>query len=43
MAYSAPKDDVCAHEKMSHAMTAQDLFSEMKRMPSTERTKFFRS
>ena len=26
---------------MSHALTAQDLFSEMKRMPSTERIKFF--
>jgi excisionase family DNA binding protein len=26
---------------MNHAMTAQDLFSEMKRMPSTERVKFF--
>ena len=26
---------------MSHALTAQDIFSEMKRMPSTERIKFF--
>jgi len=26
---------------MSHALTAQDIFSEMKRMPSTERVKFF--
>jgi excisionase family DNA binding protein len=26
---------------MNHALTAQDLFSEMKRMPSTERVKFF--
>jgi excisionase family DNA binding protein len=26
---------------MSHALTAQDLFSEMKRMPTTERVKFF--
>lgn len=26
---------------MSHALTAQDLFVEMKRMPSTERIKFF--
>lgn len=26
---------------MNHALTAQDLFSEMKRMPSTERIKFF--
>lgn len=26
---------------MSHALTAQDLFSEMKRMPATERVKFF--
>ena len=26
---------------MSHALTAQDLFSEMKRMPSAERVKFF--
>ena len=27
--------------KMSHALTAQDLFSEMMRMPATERVKFF--
>lgn len=26
---------------MSHALTAQDLFLEMKRMPSAERIKFF--
>ena len=26
---------------MSHSLTALDLFSEMKRMPSTERIKFF--
>jgi hypothetical protein len=26
---------------MSHPLTAQDLFSEMKRLPSTERIKFF--
>lgn len=26
---------------MSHALTAQDLFTEMKRMPATERVKFF--
>lgn len=26
---------------MNHALTAQDLFSEMKRMPATERVKFF--
>lgn len=26
---------------MNHALTAQDLFSEIKRMPSTERIKFF--
>jgi excisionase family DNA binding protein len=26
---------------MSQALTAQDLFSEMKRMPATERVKFF--
>lgn len=26
---------------MSNALTAQDLFSEMGRMPSTERVKFF--
>ena len=26
---------------MSHALTAEDLFSEMKRMPSAERIKFF--
>ena len=26
---------------MSHALTAEDLFSEMKRMPTTERMKFF--
>jgi excisionase family DNA binding protein len=26
---------------MIHALTAQDIFSEMKRMPSTERIKFF--
>jgi len=25
---------------MSHALTAEDLFSEMKRMPSTERVRF---
>ncbi len=27
--------------KMSHALPAQDLFSEMKRMSSAERIKFF--
>ncbi len=26
---------------MSHALTAEDLFSEMKRMPTAERVKFF--
>ncbi len=26
---------------MNHALTAQDLFSELKRMPATERVKFF--
>ena len=26
---------------MNHALTAQDLFSEMRRMPATERAKFF--
>ena len=26
---------------MNHALTAQDLFTEMKRMPATERVKFF--
>ena len=26
---------------MNHALTAQDLFSEMGRMPATERAKFF--
>jgi excisionase family DNA binding protein len=26
---------------MNNALTAQDLFSEMKRMPATERVKFF--
>lgn len=26
---------------MSNTLTAQDLFSEMRRMPSTERVKFF--
>ena len=26
---------------MNHALTAQDLFSEMQRMPATERAKFF--
>lgn len=26
---------------MSHALAAEDLFSEMKRMPSAERIKFF--
>ena len=26
---------------MNHALTAQDLFFEMKRMPATERVKFF--
>ena len=26
---------------MSHALTAEDLFSEMKRMPTGERVKFF--
>lgn len=26
---------------MSRALTAEDLFSEMKRMPTTERAKFF--
>jgi len=26
---------------MSHALTAQDLFSEIRRMPATERVKFF--
>ena len=26
---------------MNHALTAQDLFSEMKRMAATERVKFF--
>jgi len=26
---------------MNHALTAQDLFSEMRRMPVTERAKFF--
>ena len=26
---------------MNHALTAQDLFSEMRRMPATERVKFF--
>ncbi len=26
---------------MSHALTAEDLFSEMKRMPPAERVKFF--
>ena len=26
---------------MNHALTAQDLFSEMLRMPATERAKFF--
>ena len=26
---------------MTHALTAQDLFSEMRRMPATERAKFF--
>ncbi len=26
---------------MNHALTAEDLFSEMKRMPTAERVKFF--
>ncbi len=26
---------------MNHALTAQDLFSEMRHMPATERVKFF--
>ncbi len=26
---------------MNHELTAQDLFSELKRMPATERVKFF--
>jgi len=26
---------------MSHALTAEDLFTEMKRMPTAERVKFF--
>ena len=26
---------------MNHALTAEDLFSEMKRMPAAERVKFF--
>ena len=26
---------------MNHALTAQDLFSEMRRLPATERAKFF--
>ena len=26
---------------MNHALTAEDLFSEMRRMPATERAKFF--
>ena len=26
---------------MNHSLTAQDLFSEMRRMPATERAKFF--
>jgi hypothetical protein len=29
-------------KEMSHALTAEDLYEEMKQMPASERNRFFR-